>query len=371
MPIFPTYLDNILNHELKKIKQTLNKSLSENYLITREIEKKMRKLFCLLMIELLNGYKENLNIIDDIPNFDSENYVQFKKENQDFYMDFCETQIFRQFLQNESDDYFKYFYKLQSNLNEKNKKNIFSKQYLNEIQNSSANKNRKRSISNSYKIINRLGSPSPVEIEEKNSSYFENNKKKDTVIEKKINIINDYENIFKFEETFYLYPYFLDYDSRLKVSNKYKSEFLMDLDSLNKYLFSIFNDDEDEKSKKHNLSIKSSNILINPNLFIHDVNERIFDKFRFIFTENIPETFIRYSIPDDYYNISNISYQPKKFALNLKSIILEITQLLETDKEKHEKPIKEEIQLNNNLKNQINRKIEKCKSVKRKITLNM
>jgi hypothetical protein len=52
--------------------------------------------------------------MDDIPLFNSESFVASKPKLQmKFYNDFSSTQIFRQFLQNDTKDNFPYFYKIE------------------------------------------------------------------------------------------------------------------------------------------------------------------------------------------------------------------------------------------------------------------
>jgi len=54
--------------------------------------------------------------MDDIPLFNSESFVASKPKLQmKFYNDFSSTQIFRQFLQNDTKDNFPYFYKIENN----------------------------------------------------------------------------------------------------------------------------------------------------------------------------------------------------------------------------------------------------------------
>jgi len=53
--------------------------------------------------------------MDDIPLFNSESFIANKSNpHKIFFEDFCSTQIFRQFLQNDSKENFPYFYKIEN-----------------------------------------------------------------------------------------------------------------------------------------------------------------------------------------------------------------------------------------------------------------
>lgn len=387
------------------------------------------------MIELLRGYKESLTNFDDLPDFDSEHFIAIKKDYKEFYSEFCQTQIFRQFLQNDNEQAYPYFSDMENKLKTENKKNIFSKEYLENIQILNNSKPRRRSNSNENNFnITRLNS---LYLTDENNTKFSgfdltNDPNSNTILntflkrnlnnidrhnagcnsnslsknKPSIKIVDDYETIFSFKETYYLYPYFLDLNSKYKISLKQKSEFLMNLDKMTKYISSVFNDEDDDKSnnsfyksntnenKKTGLSSTSFNSNMqdgkeyNNNkykaykMLISDVNKRIFQNFRFLSMDKIPESFIRYSIPDQYNNVTNIETYPKKFMFNFRSIILEITK--KVDSIEKEKAIKSEESANksknDNNENQdekiINnilgiRKQFSSQGLKRKITINV
>lgn len=318
-------------------------------------------------------------MIDDVPNFDSESFVDYKKEYYDFYMEFSQTQIFRQFLQNDYDDCYQYFYKIINKIKYENKKNIFSRQYLEKCNLLGSDKARRRSNSNNN-FINRINSKNFIDFNNDSENFNNNemNKKNKNAFNKHVIINNEYDGIIEFRENFYLYPYFLDFDQKLKISNKIKSEFLMDYESIDKYISSIFNDEDIKKNliitENGFTNIKENENLNRMNGFAKDVNKRIFNKFRYLNMENIPENFIRYSIPDDYYNVPSVNYQPKRSAFNLRSIILEITQKFETNsiKDNHtKKEIKDCLSEKNNTNEGLINNFAKSKSIKRKITIQM
>lgn len=75
------------------------------------------------MSDLLSGYAQYLTFMDEVPLFNTESFIANKLNTQKkFFADFCSTQIFRQFLQNDSKENFPYFYKIEN----QNKKAIHS-----------------------------------------------------------------------------------------------------------------------------------------------------------------------------------------------------------------------------------------------------
>jgi len=79
------------------------------------------------MSDLLNGYTQYLTFMEEIPLFNSESFVANKPTIQKkFFNDFSSTQIFRQFLQNDSKENFPYFYKIETQ--KKNSININARQ---------------------------------------------------------------------------------------------------------------------------------------------------------------------------------------------------------------------------------------------------
>jgi len=324
------------------------------------------------MIELLEGYEKFVNIVDDVPNFDSENFVNFKQEEKLFYMEFCQTQIFRQFLQNDAENLFVYFHNLKSEIKNGVKKNIFSKQFKKKYQLTNKSQSRRRSISNETNYLNRLISLNFTDVE-RSKNLHKKKPLKNIYKNEMIKILTDYGFIFNFKDNYSLYPYFLDYDKNIKISNKSKSEILMNHESLKKYISSCYLDEEIHP-EINDINIYESNNRLIGNLLILDINKRIYQKFRFLNMNNMSDSFVRYSIPDDYYNLKSINNSTNKLSYNLKSIILEITQKLDIDSNQ-----------NNNFQDKIinkkdsfmkistneTKKILKSNSFKRKITLKM
>jgi len=75
------------------------------------------------MSDLLSGFAQYLTFMDEIPLFNSESFIANKhNRHKKFFADFCSTQIFRQFLQNDSKETFPYFFKIEN----QNKKAISS-----------------------------------------------------------------------------------------------------------------------------------------------------------------------------------------------------------------------------------------------------
>lgn len=117
----PENIENYLSSEIKKIKELLVEMKEKGLVYSRYIESLLREIFCYTMSDLLTGYTQYLTFMDDIPLFNCEGFVANKfKEHKKFYSDFTSTQIFRQFLQNDSKENFPFFYKI---LNQ-NKMNI-------------------------------------------------------------------------------------------------------------------------------------------------------------------------------------------------------------------------------------------------------
>lgn len=80
---------------------------------SRYIENLLREIFCFTMSDLLSGYAQYLTFMEDIPLFNSESFIANKhNSHKKFFADFCSTQVFRQFLQNDSKENFPYFYKI-------------------------------------------------------------------------------------------------------------------------------------------------------------------------------------------------------------------------------------------------------------------
>lgn len=113
-PAFPENLETDLLSELKKIKTTLTEKKQKGLIYSRYIENLLREIFCFTMSDLLSGYSQYLTFMDDVPLFNSESFIANKHKNyKNFFADFCSTQVFRQFLQNDSKENFPYFYKIE------------------------------------------------------------------------------------------------------------------------------------------------------------------------------------------------------------------------------------------------------------------
>lgn len=66
-----------------------------------------------IFVKLVGDYDKYLNYIDGIPIFDQESFIQTRpQENKDFYVNFTETRIFYDFIQNVPYKSFPFFNKL-------------------------------------------------------------------------------------------------------------------------------------------------------------------------------------------------------------------------------------------------------------------
>jgi hypothetical protein len=291
------------------------------------------------MINLLEGYDKFLTIIDEVPYFETEKYAKFKGSDEEFYSEFSQTQIFMLFLQNENDEFNSYFNTLKNKIGKENIKNVFSKEYF-EIKNLNSNliNKKRRSNSNELKFLKSLNSMYINEInnEKKFELDFQNTNINKITIKSfnfnfsEIKIIDDYENIYEGDEKYILYPYFFDLDSKFKINENMKSEILLNPDSIQKCILSLYDKDQEFE-----------NIL--------PINERIFENLKILDFEKIGENCFRYSLVDDVYlnnNNSNININNNKnddFNLlnnnrnynkqcyNLKNIIMDIFKKKEAD----------------------------------------
>lgn len=343
---------------MDKIKKEFHKSIKENMIITRKIEKKIRKLFCLLMINLVQGYEKFVSIIDEVPYFENEQFAKFKGSDEEFFSEFSQTQIFMLFLQNENDEYISYFTNLKNKISKENLTNVFSKEYFENQNLLNISKSRRRSNSNDYtKVLKSLNSMyiNPENNEQKFDTNFsnENNSFNEKINNKtssnfsSIKIINDYENIFEARERFYLYPYFFDMDSKFKIDEKMKNNILINPDSLQKCVYSLYDNDEEME-----------NIL--------PINERIFEDLKILdFLEiKISENLFRYNfLEDEYFNNVN-KFNPfgrnnnNKMSYNFKNIIMDIIKKKEGDNI-----------LNNNISD--GEKMKLKRQLTRRVTLNL
>jgi len=84
----------------------------------------MRELFAIAMTKIFGDYLKFLTFLDDVPLFNVEGYIiNRNSKDKEFYNEFSQTQIFRQFLQNNLKEQYPYFLKLTSSNNYKiNKK---------------------------------------------------------------------------------------------------------------------------------------------------------------------------------------------------------------------------------------------------------
>jgi len=114
-------------NELRKIKNILTEKKQNGLIYSRYIENLLREIFCFTMCDLLADYAKYLTFMEDFPLFNTESFVANKpKVQKKFFSDFSSTQIFRQFLQNDSKENFPYFYKIENKI--KNEINSNSRQ---------------------------------------------------------------------------------------------------------------------------------------------------------------------------------------------------------------------------------------------------
>jgi hypothetical protein len=141
-----------------------------------------------------------------------------------------------------------------------------------------------------------------------------------------VKIINDYENVFEGNEMYILYPYFFDFDSKFKINQKMKTEILLNPDSLQKCVLSVYDEDQEFDN-------------------VTPINERIFENFKILDFEKIGENCFRYNLLEDAYlnnsnNINNKNYDNSnpnnnknynKQSYNYKNIIMDIIKKKEAD----------------------------------------
>ena len=99
LPQIPENLEKTIIKKLNSIKTKLNEKKNINYI------KEIQNAFCDIMIIILGKYKEYFFIVDDIPVFNKESYIESQKsEDRLFYKEFTSTQLFVQFLTIEKEE---------------------------------------------------------------------------------------------------------------------------------------------------------------------------------------------------------------------------------------------------------------------------
>lgn len=77
------------------------------------IEFSVRDIFIRSFVELFGDYVRYLSFIDEVPLFNTESFLKNRPEKDSkFYDELVQTQIFRQFLQNDAKETYPYFYRL-------------------------------------------------------------------------------------------------------------------------------------------------------------------------------------------------------------------------------------------------------------------
>ena len=93
LPSIPESIEKLINKKLNLIKNKIYLKKSINLL------KEIQNTFCDIMITILGKYKEYFFIVDDLPIFNKESYIESQRsEDRLFYKEFTETQTFLQFL---------------------------------------------------------------------------------------------------------------------------------------------------------------------------------------------------------------------------------------------------------------------------------
>ena len=93
LPQIPESLEKLVNKKLNLVKNKIYTKTAKNFL------KELQNAFCDIMISILGKYKEYFFIIDDLPVFNKESYIESQRsEDRRFYKEFTETQTFLQFL---------------------------------------------------------------------------------------------------------------------------------------------------------------------------------------------------------------------------------------------------------------------------------
>ena len=93
LPSIPESVEKLINKKLNLIKNKIDSKKKINLL------KEIQNSFCDIMITILGKYKEYFFIIDDLPVFNKESYIESQRsEERLFYKEFTETQTFLQFL---------------------------------------------------------------------------------------------------------------------------------------------------------------------------------------------------------------------------------------------------------------------------------
>lgn len=113
LPEMPEEVSEEVSNELKKLKKTVDQTKDKRTLDIRAMNKTVRELFVKQMISLYGDYKNYVSFIDEFPLFNTDIFlVNRSDKNHNFYLELANTQHFRQFLQNESDDNKVYFQKM-------------------------------------------------------------------------------------------------------------------------------------------------------------------------------------------------------------------------------------------------------------------
>lgn len=309
------------------------------------------------MSDLLTGYNHCLTILEDIPLFNTESFIENKpKSHRKFYTDFTATQIFLQFLQTDNKENFPYFHKIdqinKNHLNQNSRKNTYIQKtadldiskYFHLNGNSS-----RGSVASMDKYLveslraNSLGNASlqdkkESKKEKEKTGASNSNKDKrnsDTFSmnnlnfnsEKKLNFIIDDNYLCNFKEIYYLFPYFHEINCNAMMKNDYLKDYNYFVALMNKYF-----DEEILKEREGKIILKSHNLINKKIDFaekdkeIKEVTERVFEDFRFLDFEKFPKKFLRYSLPN--YNPPPVKKANKRHS----SIVYEIEKRIENQK---------------------------------------
>ena len=258
------------------------------------------------MTDLLFGYSQYLTFMDEIPLFNTDEFISNKPKNQKkFFEEFTSTQIFTQFLQTDTKEYFPYFIKIENQIKNKIKNHLSFSNLIPKNYNLDVSKfyhilsnsqeiivNNKIKIYEPEKIIKNLNIPKEI-IKEKQNNVNEkigNNpeyKKTTNYI-----IMDDY--LVNFKEIYYLFPYFHEANSNIVLKSEYINNYKLFSNLMCKY-FGEENKYPNIFNKTHFNSLILKKIEF-PDTQIKNINRRVFENFRFLNMQDIPCKILRYKI---------------------------------------------------------------------------
>jgi hypothetical protein len=219
-----------------------------------------------------------------------------------------------------------------SNSDNISNKNIQATENENENNKKKSNKKVDKKLSETFSIKNLLGSYNNQSSGKSNSINITNTTNINDLANinknQKLNYIIDDNYLCNFKEIYYLFPYFHDMNENIILKNDYIKDYNYFAALMNKYF-----DDEILKEtnvnkvllKSHSLLNKKNEFLVLENdLEIKDISQRVFENFRILDMNKIPDKFIRYNIPN--YIPVNLKKNKKKHS----SILNEFEKRIES-----------------------------------------